>query len=81
METAYSWTVTEDNEIIFTKDEERISFAHDYLVHTIQCSNLIPDPMDDMLADHYATYLENKCIKEYAAAFKIKTEVAADGQV
>jgi uncharacterized membrane-anchored protein YjiN (DUF445 family) len=64
METNYCWTVTEDNEIEFTKDTEIINENHDRLALTLSEFIQTED------ADYYASYLVKTGVKLYNQAFK-----------
>ncbi|MEY8001553.1 hypothetical protein AB8U03_15395 [Clostridium sp. Mt-5] len=66
METNYTFTVTKDREVIFTKDKEQVRYSHERLVENIISS--FKYSYDD--ADYYARHMEDICLIEYARAFK-----------
>jgi hypothetical protein len=64
MESIYTWTVTEDNEIIFTNDTEIINENHDRLALTLS------EFMETEDADYYASYLVATGVKLYNQALE-----------
>jgi hypothetical protein len=60
METAYTFTVN-NNEVIFTKDDEIVAESFDRLV--IMAMDFFNYSMED--AEHYARWLINSCLDCY----------------
>ena len=61
METAYEFTITQDNEVIFTKDVEVVAESFDKLV--IMAMDFFNYSMKD--AEHYARWMVNQCMDCY----------------
>jgi hypothetical protein len=66
MDTTYSFTVTKEGEVIFTKDEEKTRYSHEKLVENVMST--FDYPYED--ADYYARHLEDICLLEYYKAYR-----------
>lgn len=66
METMYTFDVTPDNEIVFTKDKEVENVPTEALKEAI-CKYIDADYPDSEI---YARWLKNMCLEEYNNAFK-----------